>query len=368
MVRICTTHRWPQWEIPVVHFCRVFGRHSYQKRKATQVTQNRIPRKAMDVAVQVEEERKHATQTQKRSKDSRKQRRKGDVSTGQGQRKEKAAESHREKLHPTERSSGADESKRKGEPERGSPSTEGKPRAHPQKTEGRQQKTQKKKGKMVTSGLKKPSTAKQVSTLLYCMGDDSEAVLSSTNPMEDDRKTYDGVMTKFESFVVSFNYGEKTPEMIRDRLVVGIRDDTISRKLQLEPDLTLKTAKKKIRQEEVVWEQQQSLKERDTVSIQVVNGDQASVRLKRSFATDVEEKDTTASNVIHGGLAEVTGDKAVDSAYLDALTTKQNSSWMSAVLLNNKKVRFKLDIRAEVTAISQETKRVARSTSTSKRG
>eukprot|EP00731_Ephydatia_muelleri_P013908 Em0007g1218a len=200
------------------------------------------------------------------------------------------------------------------------------------------------------------------------MGDDSEAVLSSTNPMEDDRKTYDGVMTKFESFVVSFNYGEKTPEMIRDRLVVGIRDDTMSRKLQLEPDLTLETAKKKIRQEEVVWEQQQSLKERDTVSIQVVNGDQASVRLKRSFATDVEEKDTTASNVIHGGLAEVTGDKAVDSAYLDALTTKQNSSWMSAVLLNNKKVRFKLDIRAEVTAISQETKRVARSISTSKRG
>ena len=62
--------------------------------------------------------------------------------------------------------------------------------------------------------------------------------------------------------------------MIRDRLVVGIRDDTISMKLQLEPDLTLKTAKKKIRQEEVVWEQQQSLKERDTVSIQVVNGDQ----------------------------------------------------------------------------------------------
>ena len=52
----------------------------------------------------------------------------------------------------------------------------------------------------------------------------------------------------------------------------------MSRKLQLEPDLTLETAKKKIRQEEVVWEQQQSLKERDTVSIQVVNGDQASWR------------------------------------------------------------------------------------------
>ena len=49
----------------------------------------------------------------------------------------------------------------------------------------------------VASGLKEASAAKQVSTLLYCMGDDSEAVLSSTNPTEDDRKTYD---VKFDSF------------------------------------------------------------------------------------------------------------------------------------------------------------------------
>ena len=73
----------------------------------------------------------------------------------------------------------------------------------------------------------------------------------------------------------SCEYGEKTPEMIRDRLVVGIRDEAMSRKLQLDPDLTLETAKKKIRQEKAVREQQQSLKETDMVGIEEINRYQA---------------------------------------------------------------------------------------------
>lgn len=34
----------------------------------------------------------------------------------------------------------------------------------------------------------------------------------------------------------SCEYGVQTGEMIRDRLVVGIRDEAMSRKLQLDPD------------------------------------------------------------------------------------------------------------------------------------
>ena len=34
------------------------------------------------------------------------------------------------------------------------------------------------------------------------MGEESEAVLSSTNPTKDDRKTHDGVMVKFDSYFV----------------------------------------------------------------------------------------------------------------------------------------------------------------------
>ena len=56
------------------------------------------------------------------------------------------------------------------------------------------------------------------------------------------------------------NYGDLTSEMMRDRLVVGIQDETLSQKLQLDPTLTLDKAKQMILQKEAVREQQQALK------------------------------------------------------------------------------------------------------------
>ena len=56
------------------------------------------------------------------------------------------------------------------------------------------------------------------------------------------------------------NYGALRNEMIRDRIVVGIRDVKLSEKLQLEDDLTLENAIKKVRQSEVVKEQQTELR------------------------------------------------------------------------------------------------------------
>ena len=44
-------------------------------------------------------------------------------------------------------------------------------------------------------------------------------------------------------------------EMLRDRLVIGIKDKELSEKLQLNVGLTLEIAKKKIRQKEAVHEQ-----------------------------------------------------------------------------------------------------------------
>ena len=47
--------------------------------------------------------------------------------------------------------------------------------------------------------------------------------------------------------------------MLRDRLVVGIRDAAMSQKLQMDAELTLEKAKKAIRQKEAVYEQQREL-------------------------------------------------------------------------------------------------------------
>ena len=51
-------------------------------------------------------------------------------------------------------------------------------------------------------------------------------------------------------------YGDLTSEMIQDRLVAGIHDNALSKRLQLDLKLTLETAKKAIRQHEAVHEQQ----------------------------------------------------------------------------------------------------------------
>lgn len=48
--------------------------------------------------------------------------------------------------------------------------------------------------------------------------------------------------------------------MIRDRLVVGIRDKRLSEQLQLDPDLTLEKAVTRICQSEIVKKQQDLLK------------------------------------------------------------------------------------------------------------
>ena len=147
----------------------------------------------------------------------------------------------------------------------------------------------------IASGLSKEDAEKQVSTLLYCLGEESEAVLFSTNVTEDERKVYTTVVQKLDDFfkvrknviyecarfnrrnqlqgetaeqyimvlyklVENCEYGTMKDEMIRDQLVVGIQDDTLSQKLQMDPSLTLEKAKKQVRQREAVQEQQQTLR------------------------------------------------------------------------------------------------------------
>ena len=139
------------------------------------------------------------------------------------------------------------------------------------------------------SGLQEASTAKQVNTLLYCLGEEAKSVLTSMNISEDERKHYAAVLVKFDGFfqvrrnvifeIARFNrqcqlpgelaeqyivelynlaehcnYGTLTSEMIRDRLVVGIQDASLSQQLKLDPELSLEKAKKIVRQREAVQE------------------------------------------------------------------------------------------------------------------
>jgi len=52
----------------------------------------------------------------------------------------------------------------------------------------------------VALGLVEEDAVKQISTFLYCLGEEAEAVLTLTNTTEDDCKDYDLVLAKFDEF------------------------------------------------------------------------------------------------------------------------------------------------------------------------
>ena len=270
------------------------------------------------------------------------------------------------------------------------------------------------------SNLASQDNLRQVSTLLYCMGEEADAVLSSTNITAEGRKMYDTVMEKFDDYFqvrkntiyerAKFNrrdqregesseqyittlyelienceYGTLKQEMLRDRLVVGIRDVALSEKLQMDATLTLEKAKKAIRQKEAVTEQQAFLQEgskKDPITIDEVNkgrsGRGGGARARTSKCTrcghdkHVPGDKCPAMNATcykcnrkgHFGArcfsktqAAATNEMNMDTAYLDIVdaVTENKFSWHCKIQMKNTAVDFKLDTGAEVTAIMEET-------------
>ena len=279
----------------------------------------------------------------------------------------------------------------------------------------------------VASGLGEEIAAKQVSTFLYCLGEEAESVLVSICATEDDRKDYAAIVGKFEAFFrvrrnviferARFNrrnqqygetseqyivalyalaanceYGALESEMIRDRLVVGIRDTGLSEKLQLDADLTLDKAKKSIRQREAVREQQGILggaDDRKVDSLRKGKGHEGQPRRQRhseekrmsslkhctrcgkeQHARDrCPAKDAVCHNCQKKGhyssqcrsKVRKVDESNLETTFLDATASSSaegEMAWFSEILVGKqtkRKVTFKLDTGAEVTAVSHST-------------
>ena len=140
----------------------------------------------------------------------------------------------------------------------------------------------------VASGLSAEGQARQVSTLLYRMGEEAEDVLTYTYITTDEKKDYETVLGKFNEYFkvckssflrgARFNwrnqlkgesaeqyitdlyrlaetceYGDMTSQMLRNWLVICIQNFKLSEHLQMDPNLTLEKVKI-IRQSEAVQE------------------------------------------------------------------------------------------------------------------
>ena len=279
------------------------------------------------------------------------------------------------------------------------------------------------------SGLAKEGEEQQVSTLLYCLGEDAEDVLISMNIAAEDRKSYEAVISHFDDYfkvrinvilerakfnrraqkegetaeeyitalynlVETCNYKGLKEEMIRDRLVVGIRDTGLSEKLQMDPKLTLDEAKRKIRQREAVIEQRKELHQDGRVGSQAtleevktnrsqIRGGTGGRREGRNAHSCHKDKPQCkrCGNDTHppdkcpakGATCHKCGKKghfskkcftktgastrelSLDSAFLGTLGASDPQAWTVNVGIANKEVPFKIDTGAEVTAISEDT-------------
>ena len=114
----------------------------------------------------------------------------------------------------------------------------------------------------IASGLADDTPARQTSALLYCLGKEADSVLTSMNATAEDRSDYDKVMELLDgyfqvrrnviferarfnrwsqlpgesaeeyimelySLAANCSYGPMEQELIRDRLVVGIRNQAL---------------------------------------------------------------------------------------------------------------------------------------------
>ena len=175
----------------------------------------------------------------------------------------------------------------------------------------------------IASGLTSGDEEMQVNTLMYCMGDKADDILRSFQLSPEDEKKYDVVRGKFDDYFVArrnviyerakFNsrrqeqgepveafvtalyslaehcgYGTLHDEMIRDRIVVGIQDQKLSEKLQLDASLTLEKAVAMVRQAEAV-RRQQSVIRGDTKN----NQDQTDSPVQAIHGTPQQRPSTT---------------------------------------------------------------------------
>ena len=197
------------------------------------------------------------------------------------------------------------------------------------------------------------------------------------------------------------DYGQLRDELIRDRIVIGILDKALSKRLQLDPGLTLEKAARMVRQSESVGEQQRVLKGQMDGDKECVDADVNWMNSRRKVA---QQKDSSSSCTRCGNQHETgkcpaqkvtcfrchrrghfksqcfsqrTSQKVLDkedkvkgeveeqveeqveveTVFLGPVGEGKSSregSWMARILVSGQSLPFKIDTGADVTAISEE--------------
>ena len=282
------------------------------------------------------------------------------------------------------------------------------------------------------SGLTEKSEENQVNTLVYSMGDAADDIVSSFGLSEDELKRYTTVKTRFdqyftkkkntiyerarfntryqedgepvEAFITALHklaakceYGA---QMIRDRIVVGIKNHALSEKMQLEEGLDLARATKLARENEAIKKQQPGLRETadrrvktEVDDIQTKGHKQKPERRRlptqqrtgppRSTTVQPQKhhksctrcgnnhpqgrehcpaKETKChkcgkighfQRVCRSSINDITK-QTETTQFLGAITQDNNEPWTIKIQVNRRPIVFKIDTGADVTVIPEE--------------
>ncbi|UYV80221.1 hypothetical protein LAZ67_18002076, partial [Cordylochernes scorpioides] len=293
---------------------------------------------------------------------------------------------------------------------------------------------------LVVSGMKKKEEADKIDLFMYLMGDRADDIFRTfkfekeeeatkidsvlkafdshfcvrkniiyerakfNSRIQEDREPVDEFITSLYKLADSCEFEGLHEQLIRDRIVVGVRDKALSERMQLDSELTLEKAVKMVRQQEAVRQQQVDLQRPSTsqkVNQVKFNSKNFSPKQQQQPSRKKEKSAKTRSRCPKCGgfthregqacraegqrcnLCSKTGHfanccpdkqaktaevKAVseldeeigfllevsaveDSSNLDDDEGECRRRWTAEIQVNGKKVKFKLDSQADVTCV-----------------
>jgi hypothetical protein len=221
--------------------------------------------------------------------------------------------------------------------------------------------------------------------------------------LQEEGESVDDFVTSLYRLVEHCDYGALAQEMIRDRIVVGIRDYKLSEQLQLDSELTLEKAISKVRQSEAVKQQQmivrgpnrvenQTLENVDRVQRRSPSGRNPSYTAPMKRTQEWNECQRCGRKPPHArqrcpardaqchkcgrqghfqymcktrqDLCDVTGDKEECIAFLENVTIgecsetekqkAQRDAWKITLTADGVPVQFKIDTGADVTVMPEK--------------
>ena len=87
---------------------------------------------------------------------------------------------------------------------------------------------------------------------------------------QEESEPVDAFITALYNLASKYDYGTLNDELIRDKIVVGLRNQSLSKKMQLDKTLTLEKAARMARESEAVRKQQPQLREGNKKEVEVI--------------------------------------------------------------------------------------------------